>query len=295
MSFPVVFAFWPLISFFLASRAFIFFHFGFLAAARPPSHTLPGRPLKIGLLGRRFLSIWPLGPSFPCVFVFLAVIVLCCVFKASFWHLGQPKHDRYSATRCNVSYRVLTFALPPCFVCLVLSGKKKTFPPRSLHAGLHGFELYVPCRRRRRRSHLPDDKRKNDATDATKKPKRRNPSEVASTQQTTLTETVPTGVLQDEEDEEASCQQVAPTNGFDTHAAIQHLPRKVTPTNGFDTHAAIHTCLQDEDEENEDVATCRDNLFGTRHFQQKGHPQPPWALRTRSKRRKPASRRRRRR
>ena len=32
------------------------------------------------------------------------------------------------------------------------------------------------------------------------------------------------------------------------------------------THAAIHTCLDDADEDNEDVATCRDKLFATRHF-----------------------------
>lgn len=65
------------------------------------------------------------------------------------------------------------------------------------------------------------------------------PASAVSKEQTTSTQ-APTRVLEDEEDEEASCQQVIPTKGFDTH-----------------THRQSHTCLEDESEANEDVAPWR--------------------------------------
>ena len=70
--------------------------------------------------------------------------MLFCVFKASFWHFRQPRHNRYSATKMRhvlLRFTVCLFASPPSSFAWSRQEKNGAVPPRPLHAGLHSFEL----------------------------------------------------------------------------------------------------------------------------------------------------------
>ena len=177
--------------------------------------------------------------------------------RLRFGTLGNPSTTDTSHEDATCS---IAFACRLAWLALSRPGQKRDFPTKIAALWPPWFRTMFLVDEEDEVATCQTTKEKTNDDDATKKPKTPEPVTSCTTHQTTSTQTVPTGVLQAEEDEIASCQQV-------------------TPTNGFDRHAAIHTCLQDEDEENEDVATCRDNRFGTRHFPQTGHPQPPWALR----------------
>ena len=192
---------------------------------------------------------------------------------------------------------------------------------------------YVPFRRRRRRSHLPDNKQRNE--------RRRHDEAIQNEGHPTSVSRYGLRLVDVRDGAAMSCPGNERTNTqpqtkpscMPRHVASRHSerlrPRQFQPgsfqtkkrkklpasksleqTALTHTHAAIHTCLDDEDEENEDVAlppvganfleqdhqvshchedeaeddddVARDTcpkmygkLFCTKHIQQHGYPGPP--------------------
>ena len=136
---------------------------------------------------------WTLGPCFPSIFVFFGPSLAFLMYYRPlpglvFFGLVFLSHTK-TANDLGATHAVL-------------EDKKDDEDPASKSIKLKAWT---------HTSHDGPESRVLDA-ETTMQP----PASAVSKEQTTSTQ-APTRILEDEEDEEASCQQVIPTKGFDTH------------------------------------------------------------------------------